>query len=137
MSHQSCHRMSIFAKMTVISLAVLLALGFSLSACNGKLVGTVSCHQALENAIYDTRIKVYGTVSKLGDLGVSAFLLSSDDRELTVFYDGMMQDNGNSHYAVSVDNIKNGDRVVVTGELTSAGKYRTQNSFWSYSIEKY
>ena len=134
---QSRHRISIFVKMTVVLLAVLLALGVSLSACNGKIAGAVTCRQALEDGIYDTQMRVYGTVSQLGNLGMSAFLLSSDGRELTVFYDDMMEDNGDSLPAVNVADIKNGDRVVVTGELMSAGKYRTQNSFWSSKIEKY
>lgn len=134
---QSRHRIPIFVKMTVVLLAVLLALGVSLSACNGKIAGAVTCRQALEDGIYDTQMRVYGTVSQLGNLGMSAFLLSSDGRELTVFYDDMMEDNGDSLPAVNVADIKNGDRVVVTGELMSAGKYRTQNSFWSSKIEKY
>jgi hypothetical protein len=82
-------------------------------------------------------MKVYGTVSRLDDLGVFAFLLTSDGRELLVFYGSMVKDNGESLPDVSVANIQNGDRVIVAGELKSAGRYRTQNSFWSYRIDKY
>jgi len=119
-----------------VSVAVL-AIAVSSVACGAKLAGAVTCRQALENGIYDTEMKVYGTVSRLDDLGVFAFLLTSDGRELLVFYGSMVKDNGESLPDVSVANIQNGDRVIVAGELKSAGRYRTQNSFWSYRIDKY
>jgi len=107
------------------------------AGCNGKLAGAVTARQALEDATYDTQMKVYGTISMLGNVGVEGFLLSSDGRELMVYYGGMIEDNGGAWPSVDASWLKNGDRVVVTGELKSAGKYRTQNSFWSRSIAEY
>jgi len=137
MCHWFGRRVPLGVKAIVISVAGVLVSGMSLGACGTHLAGAVSCRQALENGIYDTQVKVYGTVSKLGYLGVDGFLLTSDGRELTVYYGSMYKDNGESLPDVSVDGIQNGDRVVVTGELKSAGKYTVQNSFWSYRIDKY
>jgi len=137
MCHWFVRRVPLWVKTIVISVAGVFVSGILLGACGTQLAGAVSCRQALDNGIYDTQMRVYGTVSKLGYLGVDGFLLTSDSRELTVYYGSMYKDNGGSLPSVNVDGLQNGDRVIVTGELKSAGKFTVQNSFWSYRIDKY
>jgi hypothetical protein len=47
----------------------------------------------------------------------------------------MVEDDGALQPAVSVQEIKNGDWVVVTGELKSGGVHYSLNDFWLISIE--
>lgn len=119
----------------VLSLVLLLAV--LSSACNAQIANALTCRDALEKGIYDQQIQVKGTVSRLGKLGGNFFILSSGGRELTVYYGSMVEDNGNMWPKVSIANIADGDNVIVTGELKSAGKNHTQNSFWTRSIRKY
>jgi len=48
----------------------------------------------------------------------------------------MVEDDGTVRPPVSVEGIKNGDCVIVTGELKTAGVYRLPNDFWASDIER-
>ena len=87
--------------------------------------------------MYDTELRVFGEVSSLGDLDCTCFLLSSDGADILVWYDSMIEDDGTERSPVSVGGIKNGDQVIVTGELKDEGEHRSQGDFWLSSIGKY
>jgi len=99
--------------------------------------GALNCCECLEKPVHDTETRIYGKVSLLGELMCPCFTLTSGGEEILVWYDLMVEDEGTERAAVSVAGIKNGDRVIVTGELKTAGKHRALNDFWASSIEKY
>ena len=86
--------------------------------------------------MYDTEVKVYGQVSLLNELLCPCFELNSGARKIQVWYDLMVEDDGTERPAVSVEGIANGDWVIVTGELKTAGQHQTLNDFWASHIEK-
>jgi hypothetical protein len=47
----------------------------------------------------------------------------------------MVEDDGTLRPAVSVDQIKNGDWVIVLGELKSGGNHYSLNDFWLDQID--
>ncbi len=98
--------------------------------------GTLSVAELLENPVYDTEVKIYGEVSLLGELLCPCFELTSDEATLQVWYGLMVEDDGTERPSVSVEGIENGDLVIVTGELKTAGVHRSLNDFWASSIEK-
>jgi hypothetical protein len=97
---------------------------------------TLSVSELLENPIYDTEIRVYGQVSLLGEFSCPCFELISDGKKVLVSYGLMIEDDGTERPAVSVEGIQNGDQVVVTGELKTAGSHASVNDFWASKIEK-
>lgn len=137
MSHLFGGHVPLWVKATVVSVAGVLVSGIPMSACGTRLAGAVSCQQALEDGIYDTPMKVYGTVSEFDNVELYTFILTSGGRQLTVHFQNMIEDNGQRLTDLTVDNVENGNRVIVTGALKSAGKYRTQNSFWAFRIDNY
>lgn len=102
-----------------------------------KPEGTLTVAELLENPVYDTEVKIYGTVSLLGELNCPCFELTSGGQKVLVWYRLMVEDGGTERPSVSVEGIENGDWVVVTGELKSEGEYRSLNDFWASKIEKY
>jgi hypothetical protein len=101
-----------------------------------RIDGGLSVSEVLEAYQYDVEVKVYGKVSLLGDLFCPCFELTSGGTEVMVWYDLMVEDDGTERPSVNVDAIKNGDWVIVVGELKSAGQHRSQNDFWASTIEK-
>lgn len=99
--------------------------------------GDLSVSELLEEPVYDTELSVYGRVSLLGELFCPCFELTSEGETVQVWYGLMVEDDGRERPSVSVEGIENGDWVVVTGELKTAGTHRAQNDFWASSIEKY
>ena len=109
-----------------------------LLGCTSKPVqpaGTISVGELLESPVYNAPIRVYGQVSGLGEFMCTCFFLNSDGENLHVWYDTMVEDNGTLRPAVRVDEINNGDWVVVTGELKTAGQHYSVNDFWMGSVE--
>lgn len=127
-----------FRAIKTILLATTLALTLtapSLAACSGSArAGAVSVREALDRATFDTQVKVYGVVSGLRQSPGPYFTLSSGGRTMKVYYDGMMEDNDVVWEPVHVDGIRDGDEVVVTGQVKSAGIYRAQYSFFAQAI---
>lgn len=101
-----------------------------------KPEGALSVAELLENPIYDTEVKIYGQVSLLGELFCPCFELASGGEKVLVSYGLMVEDDGTERPAVSVEGIQNGDQVIVTGELKTAGVHRSLNDFWASKIEK-
>ena len=97
--------------------------------------GTLSVAELLENPIYDTQTRVYGKVSALRELACTCFFLQSEGGNLHVWYDTMVEDSGVLRPAISVDKIKNGDWVLVVGELKSGGDHYSLNDFWLTEFE--
>jgi hypothetical protein len=96
----------------------------------------LSVSELLENPMYDTEVTVYGRISLLGELLCPCFALTSGGETVQVWYDLMVEDEGTERPAVSVAGLENGDWVLVTGELKTAGTHRSQNDFWTTSIRK-
>jgi hypothetical protein len=124
-------------KKTITLLGILL-ISILLTGCNQepqKPEGALSVAELLENPIYDTKTRVYGKVSALRELACTCFFLQSEEGNLHVWYDTMVEDNGTLRSAVNVKEIENGDWVVVVGELKSGGDHYSFNDFWLSSIE--
>jgi hypothetical protein len=96
----------------------------------------LSVSELLENPVYDTEMTVYGRVSLLGELLCPCFEVTSGGEPVQVWYDLMVEDDGTERPAVSVAGIENGDLVLVTGELKTAGTHHSRNDFWARRIEK-
>ena len=122
---------------TVLLLGILL-IAILLSGCNQetpKPEGALSVAELLENPIYDTQTRVYGKVGALGELMCTCFFLGSEEGNLHVWYDTMVENDGTLRPSVSVEEIQNGDWGVVIGELKSGGDHYSLNDFWAISIE--
>ena len=85
--------------------------------------------------MYDTQVKIYGEVKALGELACYCFFVSSGGESVQVWHDTMVENDGTVRPAVSVERIKNGDRIIVLGELKGEGgiHYR-KNVFWARAI---
>lgn len=88
-----------------------------------------------EDPVYDGEVTIGGQVSLLGELLCPCFELTSGGETVHVWYGLMVEDDGTEIPAVSVEGIENGDTVVVTGELKTAGLHTSLNDFWASSIE--
>jgi hypothetical protein len=111
-----------------------------LVGCSSKEViipeQALSPEELLQNPVYDVEVQVVGEVNALGELFCSCFSLKGDAAQLDVWYDTMLDEDGVAWPAVSIDGIKNGDRVIVTGVLRPAGGANPPRDFWATAIEK-
>ena len=98
--------------------------------------GALSVSELLEDPTYDVEVSIYGQVSLLGELFCPCFELTSGGEEVMVWYGLMVEDDGAERPAVSVEGVQNGDQVIVTGELKTAGVHSSLNDFWASKIEK-
>jgi hypothetical protein len=124
-------------KKTITLLGILL-ISILVTGCSQepqKPEGALSVAQLLEYPIYDTETRVYGKVSALRELACSCFFLQSEGGNLHVWYDTMVEDNGTLRPSVSVEEIQNGDWVIITGELKSGGDHYSLNDFWLSHIQ--
>jgi hypothetical protein len=97
--------------------------------------GPRSVSNLLADPVYDNDVRIHGEVSLLGELLCPCFELTSGGETVHVWYGLMVEDDGTERPAVSVEGIENGDTVVVTGELKTAGLHTSLNDFWASSIE--
>lgn len=124
-------------KKTITLLGILL-ISILVTGCSQepqKPEGALSTAELLENPIYDAQTRVYGKVSALRELACTCFFLQSEGGNLHVWYDTMVEDNGTLRPSVNVDEINNGDWVVVIGELKFGGTHYSLNDFWLGQIE--
>jgi hypothetical protein len=124
-------------KKTITLLGILL-ISILVTGCSQepqKPEGALSVAELLEYPIYDTETRVYGKVSALRELACSCFFLQSEGGNLHVWYDTMVEDNGTLRPSVSVEEIQNGDWVIITGELKSGGDHYSLNDFWLSHIQ--
>lgn len=98
--------------------------------------GALSVAELLDNPTYDTKITIYGKVSLLGEVLCPCFELTSGGETLIVWYDLMVEDDGTQRPPVSVEGIKNGDQVIITGELRSTEGQLPSRTFWASDIKK-
>jgi protein-S-isoprenylcysteine O-methyltransferase Ste14 len=98
--------------------------------------GTTSASDLLEEPVYDTEVRVYGTINGLGKPEFPYFELFSGSEDLKVWYDAMVEDNGAQWPAVSVEGLEDGDWVVVTGRLRLDDELFPGKAFWASSIER-
>jgi hypothetical protein len=129
---------SIKMRKKTITLLVFWLISILLTGCSQepqKPEGALSVAELLENPIYDTQTRVYGKVSALRELACTCFFLESDRESVHVWYDTMVEDGGTLRPSVSVEEIENGDWVIITGELKSGGDHYSLNDFWLSQIE--
>ncbi|WP_455276908.1 hypothetical protein [[Eubacterium] cellulosolvens] len=101
-----------------------------------QLQSALSVSELLKDPMYDTEVRVYGRVSLLGELFCPCFELASGGEKVLAWYDLMIEDNGTERPPLNMEMVDNGDWVIVTGELKSAGQQRSLNDFWVSNIEK-
>jgi hypothetical protein len=111
-----------------IGMLLLMAIGL-LSGCakESPPEGATSVSELLAVPLYDTQITIYGKVSLLGELRCPCFELTSGGESVLVWYEHELP-------AISIEGIQNGDQVIVTGELKTAGVDRL-NEFAANKIE--
>ena len=108
-----------------------------LSACGSAEEEALSVAELLAKPRYDNEVSVFGTVSLLGELFCTCFELTSNGATVQVWYDSMTENDGAIQPAVDVTNIKNGDKVIVTGVLKGkGGNHYSENDFWAAEIIK-
>ena len=101
----------------------------------GRPEGTLTAAELLSDPIYDTEVSIYGRVDGLGELACSCFFLISGRDSVQVWYDTMVEDDGTVRPAVNVKGIRNGDNVIVAGELKDEGGiHYSKDDFWAKSI---
>ena len=104
------------------------------SLINGDEVLTVT--ELLEDPVYDVRVQVEGEVALLGELLCPCFELTFGGETIQVWYGLMVENDGTERPDVSVEGIKNGDTVTVTGELKGeGGTHYSAGDFWADEIE--
>jgi len=97
---------------------------------------TLSASELLQNPVYGEEVKVYGNVSLLGELLCPCFELASGGEKVSVWYDLMVEDDGNQRPSVSIEGIENGDWVIVSGELRPSDGQLPSTTFWASNIEE-
>lgn len=98
--------------------------------------GALSVAELMADPQYDTEVIIYGKASLLGELLCPCFELTSGGEKVMIWYDLMVEDDGTERPAISVEDVRNGDQIVVVGELKTAGVYCSLNDFWARSVEK-
>ena len=97
--------------------------------------GTLTAAELLSEPSYETDVNIYGRVDGLGEVQCLCFLLISGGKSVQVWYDTMVEDDGTAQPAVSVEGIRNGDKVIITGELKGEGGiHYSKDDFWAKSI---
>ena len=126
----------------VILLIAFLISTWVLSSCSPEPPrpdGTLTSAELLADPVYDTPIKVYGQVTGLGEFECKCFALKSGDAQIYVWFDMMVEEDGNptppTRTQVDVEEIENGDWVVVTGELKYFEDFKVHEDFWLTEFE--
>ncbi|UCH42991.1 MAG: hypothetical protein JSW16_00145 [Dehalococcoidales bacterium] len=100
---------------------------------DGDEVMTVA--ELLANPVYDNTVQVEGEVALLGELLCPCFELISGGETIQVWYGLMVENDGTERPDVSVEGIKNGDTVTVTGVLKGeGGTHYSAGDFWAEEI---
>ncbi len=124
------------SKRIILMWILIIGIGL-LSGCKKgpqKPEGARSVSELLESPVYDTELNIYGQVSLLGELFCPCFELTSGGEKVLVSYGLMVENDGAERPAVSVEGIQDGDHVIVTGELKTAGVHSSLNDFWASKI---
>ena len=122
----------VFLGATILMLFVMYIVGCGQSE---KPQGTLTAGELLSEPIYNAEVKVYGRVKDLGKIQCLCFFLTSGGESVQVWYDMMVENDGTERPAVSVEGIRNGDKVIVIGELKGeGGTHYSKGDFWAKSI---
>jgi hypothetical protein len=101
--------------------------------------GTLTSAELLAEPVYNTPIKVFGQVSGLGVFECKCFASKSVDEQIYVWFDMMVEEDGSprppTRTPVDVDDIENGDWIVVTGELKTFEDFKVHKDFWLDAYE--
>ncbi len=90
----------------------------------------------LSDPVYGEDVILTGKVSMLGELFCPCFQLGEGDEFVEAWYDLMAVDSDEPWSKISVDNIKNGDDVLVTGQLRKNTGSLPSRTVWLKNIEK-
>ncbi len=114
----------------------------SLKLKNAESQQPISVSELLKNPVYDKLVKIYGEVSYLGEINkfreipnCPCFSLYSDGGVINVWYDSMKMFGPIKNPSVDVSGIKNGQTIVVIGELKSESKDKEFKDFWARKTE--
>lgn len=94
----------------------------------------ISVAQLLENPFYE-EVRIYGEVSLLGELYCHCFELNSGGEKLTVWYGTMVEEDGRERQPVSIEDVENGQKIIVSGQLRKPSGQKLINNFWASKIE--
>ena len=101
----------------------------------GNPVGVRTVAELLANPVYDSLVKIHGEVSLLGELFCPCFMLSSGGKEIQVWYDAMVENDGGERPPANMHKFENGDRVQVIGKLKGEGGiHYYKGDFWASDI---
>jgi hypothetical protein len=82
---------------------------------------------------------VYGQVTGLGEFECKCFALKSRDAQIYVWFDMMVEDDGSTtpptRTPVNIDDIENGDWIIVAGELKFFENFKVHKDFWLTEFE--
>jgi hypothetical protein len=98
--------------------------------------GVPSVGDMLEVRAYDEEVIVYGIVSLLGERRCPCFVLMSGAEDVEVWYDGMVDEDGSQGPGVDIDGLKNGDWIVVSGELRQDEGTLPGKGFWASNVKR-
>jgi hypothetical protein len=101
------------------------------AASAGQSGGVRNVGSLLLQPVYDTQVKTYGRVTGLGEMSCPCFSVVSDGERLEVWYNLTTQGP-----AAEVPAIKNGDWVVITGQLKPGVLGLRSRTFWASHIER-
>ncbi len=97
----------------------------------------ITVKEFIKNPVYDVEILVSGIVSDLGESEYPFFYLQSEDgnSNLEVWYDSMIEDDDTTWPSVDMNDVSNGDKILITGLLQKEGLYKIDGEFWMTDIE--
>ncbi|MBU1975832.1 MAG: hypothetical protein KKG59_05500 [Nanoarchaeota archaeon] len=75
-------------------------------------------------------LEIYGEVSGLGELRCPCFNLTSENESIIVFYQNL------SNESVQINELRNGNIIVVSGELVMSTLAESENQFQAKTITK-
>jgi len=123
-------------KLVVVVTALVLTAVLNIAcSCSQDNDDYISVAQLLDDPVYNSDIAVWGEISLLGELFCPCFKLTSGGQSIEVWYGLMVEDDGTELPPVSVEGFKNGDKVIVVGQLKPGGIHHSENDFWAKSIK--
>ena len=104
-----------------------------------KPEGAISSAELLADPVYNTPIEVYGQVNGLGEFECPCFALISGDKQIYVWFDMMVEEDGSpkppTRTPIDITGIENGDWIIVSGELKFFKNRKVHKDFWLEEFE--
>jgi len=99
--------------------------------------GAVDLGGFMKEPVYDEDVSLIGQINHYGELLCPCFMLKDmSGTNIQVWYDLMLEEDGSEWPSVSMKDHKNGDWVVVTGQLRSSTGTQPSNDFYLKSIQE-